>query len=274
MALPTPPPTFRLNFGEAFAFLFRDPHWPRKCALAALCSLFSFTFLPYLLVAGYLLTLSERVMRLEPQPLPAWTDLGTLLRKGWRVFIVRVVYYLPVWLISLCMVGLVLAAFFSLGGISLFRGTTTIPSTSLAPFWLFFLIIPLGLLLIPLGLASACIVPAADAQLVLHEGQLEPAFRLGAVFAFIRRNLGQYALMVILYAAASRVLSGGSSAGFQFSGGFGGGGIDRTLIVFLVLIALIFVLVSGIVGLYLRCFQAHMIGQLCWYEREVRGHEH
>ena len=124
MAAATPAPSFRLNFGEAFTFLFRDPHWLRKIGLTALFTLLGFTFFPYLLVAGYLLTLSERVARLDPQPLPAWTDFGTLLRKGWRVFLVRLVYYLPMWLIGLIIAGLILAVFLSLGGFSLFTGST------------------------------------------------------------------------------------------------------------------------------------------------------
>ena len=275
MSAQVPAPPFRLNFGEAFTFLFRDPHWLRKFGLAALFSLLGFTFIPYLLVAGYLLTLSERVMRLEPQPLPTWTEFGTLLRKGWRVFLVRVVYYLPIWLIALIMVGLILAVFFSLGGLSLFTGGASGLPASLAPLWLLFLIFPLALLLIPLGLAIPCIVPAADAQLVLHEGQLEPAFRFGAVLAFIRRNLGQYALMVVLYVGATQVMSGGSSASFQISGNVGGGsGFDFTYLWIFGAIVLVVTVATQVIGLYLRCFLAHTIGQFCWHEREVRGHEH
>ena len=272
MALPTPPPPLRLNFGEAFTFLFRDPHWLRKCALTALFSVLSITFIPYLFLAGYWLTLSERVMRLEPQPLPAWTDFGTLLRKGWRVFLVRVVYYAPILLISAVIMGLVLVIAFAIGGFGLFTGSTGTSPASLAPI---LLIIPLALLLIPFSLALPCILPAADAQLVLHEEELEPAFRFGAVFAFIRRNLGQYALMVVLYVGAAQVIGGGTSILFQISGnssrytGFG-------LTYFAILGVLVVVVrsVNSIIGLYLGCFLAHMIGQLCWYEREVRGHEH
>jgi hypothetical protein len=270
----TSPAPFRLNFGEAFTFPFRDPHWLRKFGIAALFSLLGFLVIPYLLLSGYFLTLSERVMRLEPTPLPAWTDFGALLRKGWRVFLVRVVYYAPIWLITLIMAGIVLFVIISLGGLSIFGGSVGSP-VSLAPLWLLLLVIPLVLLLIPLGLLIPCITPAADAQLVLHEGQLEPAFRFGAVFAFIRRHLGQYALMVILYVGATQALSSGSSAGFQVSGGVSDTG-EFNLAFFVILgsIALIVFLVVSLIGLYLRCALAHMIGQLCWHERMVRGHEH
>ena len=147
---------------------------------------------------------------------------------------------------------------------------------SLAPLWLLLLFIPLILLLIPLSLLIPCLTPAADAQLVLHDGQLEPAFRVGAVFAFIRRNFWQYALMIILYVGATQLLSGGSSAGFQFSGGgvSDSGDFNPTFFLVLGVIVLAIFIVTTIVSLYLRCFLAHMIGQLCWHERTVRGHEH
>lgn len=274
MSAQPPAPAFRLNFGEAFTFLFRDPRWLPKCGLAALCTLFGFTFIPSLLVAGYLLTLSERVARLETPALPPWTDFGALLRKGWRVFLVRLVYYLPIWLIVLVMLGLVLAAFLSLGGLGLFTGASAAAPGSLAPLWLLAPIIPLALLLVPLSLALPCLTPAADAQLVLHEGQLEPAFRFGGVFAFIRRNLGQYALMVVIYVGASQVLSGGTSASIQI-GQFGGSGGNTVNTIYLAIfgaIVLVATVVGTVAGLYLRCTLAHMLGQLCWHEREVRDH--
>ena len=275
MSAATSPAPFRLNFGEAFTFAFRDPHWLRKFALAALFGLLGIFVVPTFLNFGYFLTLSERVMRLESTPLPEWTDFGLLLRKGWRVFLVRVVYYAPIWLIALIMTGVMVVVFFALGGFGLFSGNVGSPA-SLAPLWLLLLFIPLVLLLIPLGLLIPCVTPAADAQLVLHDGQLETAFRFGAVFAFIRRNLGQYALMVILYVGATQLLSSGSSAGTQVSGGGVGdtGEFNPAFFMVFGIIALIVFFVTALIGLYLRCALAHMIGQLCWHERTVRGHEH
>ena len=109
---------------------------------------------------------------------------------------------------------------------------------------------------------------------MLHEGQIEPAFRIGAVFRFIRRNLGQYALMIVIYVGATQVMSGGSSASFQISGNSGSGGLDATYIWIFGAIVLVVTVATQLIGLYLRCFLAHMIGQLCWHEREVRGYEH
>jgi hypothetical protein len=275
MTAATPAPSFRLNIGEAFTFVFRDPHWLRKCSLMILCLLLGFLILPNFLMFGYFLTLSERVMRLEAQALPEWTDFGTLLRKGWRVFLVRLVYYMPIWLIVLLIVGIVLAVIAGLGGFGMFSGSPPSSSVSPAVILLLLLIFPLILLFIPLSLLIPCIVPAADAQLVLHEGQLEPAFRVGAVIAFIRRNFGQYALAVIVFQGATQVISGGTSAGFQVSGNaVTPSGIDPVVLVIAGGVLLIAWLVASILLLYLRCFLAHTIGQICWHETMVGGDGH
>lgn len=274
MSAQAPAPSFRLNFGEAFTFAFRDPHWPRKVTLAILCSLFGFAVIPAFLLAGYLLTLSERVMAVEPRPLPVWSGFGDLLRKGWRVFVVRVVYYLPIWLIALVMVGLVLAFIVALGGVGIFVGRPAPPSTSAAPFLLLLLIIPLSLLLIPFSLVLPCLTPAADAQLVLHAGQIEPAFRFGEVFAFIRRHLGQYLLAVVVYVGGVQAVSGIFSVGSQF-GSFGlssGGRPNAAFIAIFVGFLVAGWFVTTLATLYLRCALAHMLGQFCWHEREVQGH--
>ena len=273
MATPAPAPPFRLNYGEAFTFLFRDPHWIRKCALLILFWLLGVFLVPYFFVFGYVLTLSERVMRLETQAMPDWGDFGALFRKGWRVFLVRVVYYLPIILIYLIMIGLMVAAIVALGGLSGFSGNPGGAATGGAVV-LFLLIIPLSLLLIPLALIIPCLTPAADAQLVLHNGEIEPAFRVGQVFAFIRRNLGQYILMIVIYVGGTQFVSGGLSVSFQFGSVAidSNGNVNTAVVAMLVVVGIVAVLATSLITLYLRCAQAHMIGQLCWHEQEKAGH--
>ncbi|HEY8599698.1 MAG TPA: DUF4013 domain-containing protein, partial [Thermomicrobiales bacterium] len=100
----TPAPTFRLNFEEAFRFIWRDPRWLAKLALGALFSLLSFVVVGGILTQGYLLILAERVARAEPQPLPEWEDYGEIARQGFSGFLITLVLSLP-----LIMLGLVIA---------------------------------------------------------------------------------------------------------------------------------------------------------------------
>jgi hypothetical protein len=96
-------------------------------------------------------------------------------------------------------------------------------------------------LVIPFMFLVYVIVPAAHAQLILHNHDLGAAFRVGEVFRFMRRNLSQYLLMTLLTYAAIFMLSQiGQFACFV--------GVFATTFI-------------------AQLFQYHLLGQLCWYER-------
>lgn len=237
MVATAPVPAFRLNFEEAVRFIGRDRNWFQKLALGALFSLLSVLIIGGILVQGYLLIFAERVSRAEPEPLPEWEDFGLILRRGGAGFLVSLIYSLPLILLGLfsflLFIPLVIAG--SAGG----RSSDQIAAVTSILFGL------IWLLLIPLVILFGIIVPAAHAQLVLHNGELAAAFRLGEVFRFMRRHLGQYALLLVLSYAASSILS---QIGY-------------------------FACFVGIfVTIFLaQLFQYHLIGQLCWYDRTVLG---
>ena len=183
-------PTFSLNYEEAVRAMFKDPDWLKKIAIGALFSFLGFILIGSIIVQGYLLAYGERVARAEPRPLPEWEDFGELMRKGLLGFLVVIVYSLPIILVvfgfALLMFPLTFAAAASgvsddaIGGI-------------------FTLAICGGIaLVLPFTLLIYIIVPAAHAQLILHNYDLGAAFRLREVFGLIRRNLGQYLLMTLL----------------------------------------------------------------------------
>lgn len=231
-----PTAAFHLNFEEAFRFIGRDRAWGQKLALGALFSLLSFVVVGGLLVQGYLLLMAERVARAEPEPLPAWEDYGEILRQGVAGFVVALVYSLP-----LILIGVV--SFLLFIPIAVAGSSSTQLGNQIAGLTgvLFFLI---WLLIIPLALLLGIVVPAAQAQLVLHDGHLAAAFRLREIFAFIGRYRGQYALLLIITYAASSLLS---QIGY--------------LACFVGVFATIFLA---------QLFQYHLIGQLCWHERATQ----
>ena len=259
-----PLPRFRLNVEEALRFFARDPRWPTKLAIGVLCHLLGITIIGYLLAQGYLLTLAERVARLEPEPLPEWRDFGELLRKGAMVFIVNLAYGLPLILLAIVLFALLVALLLGLGGLSQLTGTGGPPSFGAGTLVLIVGIVLIALLMIALGLLVSAILPAGLAQLALHDADPRAALRLPEVFRFIRRHLGSYALAVGLYIAATTLLSG-------LSGGLnvlGGDSLPVAMFAFLFATG-----VGSVVGFFAQLFLMHMIGQLCWYERLARGIE-
>jgi hypothetical protein len=237
---PAPARPFRLNVEEAFRFLARDREWPGKLGLGAVFSFLSLVFVGSLLVNGYLLTLMERVARAEPLPLPEWEDYGELLRKGAIVFVVDLAYYLPFWIIFGIFFVVNFALILALAGLSSGNSGGAAAGAGLASLTLFLLMA----LALVLGFAISLILPAAHAQLALHDADLAAAFRMREVFDFIRRHKGQYALAALLGLAAR---SGLATVGY--------------LLCFVGFFATNFAS---------QLFLAHMIGQLCWHERVTR----
>jgi hypothetical protein len=226
-------PAFSLNYEEGVRAMFRDPDWLKKIAIGALFSLLGIILIGSIIVQGYLLAYCERVARADPRPLPEWEDYGELTRKGLLGVLVAIVYSLPiilvVFVLALLMFPLIFAA--SASGAS-----------SDAIGGIFTLAICGGVaLLIPFTLLIYVIVPAAHAQLIMHNYELGAAFRFREVFGIIRRNLGQYLLMTLLsYAAIFMLSQVGQIACF------------------------VGVFATTFIG---QLFQYHLLGQLCWYER-------
>ena len=259
-----PLPRFRLNVEEALRFFARDPRWPTKLAIGVLCQLLGITIIGYLLAQGYLLTVAERVARVEPEPLPEWRDFGELLRKGAMVFVVNLAYGLPLILLAVVFVALLVALLLGLGGLRQLTGAGGPPAFGAGTLVLIVGLVLIVLLMVALGLLAGAILPAGLAQLALHDADPRAALRLPEVFRFIRRHLGSYALAVGLYIAATMVLLG-------LSGGLNVVGGDSLP---LVMVAFLFATgVGSVVGFFAQLFLMHMIGQLCWYERLVRGIE-
>lgn len=228
-------PIFRLNFEEAFRFIGRDPRWLPKLALGALFSFLSFFIVGGILAQGYLLIMAERVARREQYPLPEWDDYGEILRQGFNGFLVSLAYRLPLIILGFL--------FFLLYIPLIVLGASGGQAVGGMAAGVSILMALLAALLVPLVLLVGIVVPAAQAQLVLHGGDLAAAFRFREVFRFIGRHKGQYALMLLLSYAALGFLS---QLGYIacFVGAF----------------ATIFVA---------QLFQYHLIGQLCWFDRAV-----
>lgn len=200
MSAIAPSRAYRIRIEEAFGSLRRGPGWAGNIALGAFLGLLSFLVVPYFLVQGYLLTFTARVARVEATPLPEWQDWGELLHKGVLVAIVNFAYSLPYGLLVAIFYAASFALPIALAGAAPPGGARASDSVQIAAgvftvFWY--------LLLFLTHLAITAILPAARAQLVLHRDELGAAFRPRAVFGFIDRHRGQYALATLLYWVAT-----------------------------------------------------------------------
>ena len=89
-----------MEFGKAFSYVFEDPDWLKKVGIAALVSLIP--LVGQIIALGWSLEVTRRLIRREPALLPDWSDFGGHVMRGLQVFVIGLVYALPVILVSAC----------------------------------------------------------------------------------------------------------------------------------------------------------------------------
>lgn len=85
-----------MNFGKAFTFMFDDEHWFDKLVVPILVSLIP--IIGTMAFLGYTLRTVKNVVENEIDPLPDF-QFGDDLGRGFRFFLVGLVYFLPVMLV-------------------------------------------------------------------------------------------------------------------------------------------------------------------------------
>jgi hypothetical protein len=194
---PTPSAGGTLDFGQAFRFVFEDPEWIKKILLGGLFTLLTSLLVGLFFVGGYFLRLIERTARGEARPLPDWDDLGGIFGDGLKLVGVYLVYSLAAALIPLsigCVLGLAGGGFAAMLGSSERSGIGEgLAVIGVIVFYLLIAIVTLVLLIY---------LPAAFVRLALS-GRFGAAFEIKENLAFVGRNLGNYALAILLYLIAA-----------------------------------------------------------------------
>ncbi len=192
----SPSPSSSLDFGRCFTFLTDDPDWVKKVLIGGLFALASVLLVGAFFVAGYWARFVKAVAAGHPRPLPEWDDLGGVFSDGLRVvglyFICSFGALLLV-LVLACPLGL------AFGGLSSLSRSESAQEAIAALGGLgFFLLYGMFLLL---SFVLSLVLPAAAARVILKE-DLSAGFDFRAVFAFIRANLGNYLLSLVVFILA------------------------------------------------------------------------
>lgn len=178
-----------MEFGRAFTYITQDPDWLKKVGIAA--GLMLIPVLGWIVVTGWGLEITRRVIHDDPNPLPDWSDFGRFAMLGLKGFVVTLVFNLPGGLVNACQS--IIPALISNPEISRELGSDA--SAILAAGGILALCFAcLGLLL---NLAATFITPAALGNMMACDAQLGAAFRFGEIFGMVRSAIGPY-LMVLL----------------------------------------------------------------------------
>jgi hypothetical protein len=180
------------DIGAAFKFQFQDPNWISKMFLGALFELLSILLIGSWIVMGYQVEVIQRVMRRDPTPLPEWDRLSEKLLRGIKLFLVSIVYYLPLALIFIpfvCLVGL----------------SSTVNSHEVEAFSSFTLLGTVLFIVLPYSLFVGILLPVIYLEFARNE-RMGDALNLPAVLRFFTRNW-QNVIMLALIVFGVSILS-------------------------------------------------------------------
>lgn len=194
---PAMPTRDTIDLGRAFRFVVEDPDWIKKILIGGVFTLLSGVLVGAVFVVGYGVRLTRRVAAGDPRPLPEWEDLGGMFGEGLRGLAIYLVYVLPVAIVPMAFAVALAMAGAGLSGAPGARDASDALG-ALAAVGLMVVYAVTAILM----LALALYVPAAMARFVMLD-RLSAGFEVRENLAFIRRNLGNYAMALLLYLLAS-----------------------------------------------------------------------
>jgi hypothetical protein len=196
--LPPPPPPNpnQFDFAKPFTFVFEDPRWMQKILLGGLFYLAGFFIVGWFFILGYMAQLARNVITEKQYPLPEWDDLGDFFSEGARLIGVVIIYVIPI--IVLVMTFIMPAIF--VGAVAEGNEVAEALSGGMAGcVWC---------LMVPLSLFVMIFLPASLLFAVVEQ-RFGAAFEFARIWPFIKNNIGNYLLAVVVYLIA------------RFIGGFG-----------------------------------------------------
>ncbi len=197
MSTVTPAPQGSVDFGRSFTFVTEDPEWVKKVLIGGAFTLACALLVGVPFVLGYFSRTLRNVVQGEPRPMPDWDDLGGLFSEGLRLTAVYLLYALGIVAVLGGLGCVLVLPAMALSG----RGAD--PSEALGLLGGLGIVALYGLAMV-VSLVLAVYLPAALARTALR-GTVADGFAWREVLGFIRANLGNYLLTLVIYLLASFV---------------------------------------------------------------------
>jgi len=148
------------NVGRAFSFMFEDKNWVVKIILGAVFNLLTLVLIGIPFVLGYLLELAKNSSEGKELPLPEWDKLGDKFVRGLIYLVILIIYSIP---------GMILSF---------------IPCVKFCLGPLYFL-------------ALAFVLPYITVKYA-QTGNFEEVFRFNEIIEFVKNNLSNLVIVILL----------------------------------------------------------------------------
>ena len=195
MATQVPARTGTVDFGRSFSFVTEDPEWIKKILIDKAFTLACALLVGVPFVLGYFSRTLRNVVAGESRPMPEWDDLGAIFSEGLRLTAVYLLYSLGI-VAMIAALGCVVML-----PVMAVSGTGADPSELLGVMGGLGIVALYGLVMV-CSLALAVYLPAALARAALR-GTVGDGFAWREVLGFIKANLGNYLLTLVIYLVAS-----------------------------------------------------------------------
>jgi hypothetical protein len=193
---PPPPPLVsgppQFDFGKPFTYVFDDPRWLQKILVGGLFYLASFLLVGWFFILGYVARVVRNIIADVKLPLPEWEDLGGFFNEGVRLFGISLVYCLPALFLMAIMIP---ASILGDTDNAALQAMGTVAGC-------------VACLFVPLILITMFFLPAALLFAVVEE-RFGAAFEIGRIWPFVRANIGNYLLAVVIHIIAQHLGSFG-----------------------------------------------------------------
>ena len=185
-----------LHLSRAFTYFIEDKRWPQKAIIGILFMLASLLIVPFFFVLGYQVAIVRLVAAGEDGSLPEWTGLGRMFKEGASLFLVSLVYAIPVIVVAggVSVLG-VLVGQPSGGGL---RGLLV--GLAVAGFVVGWLVVVLYAAL--LNLAYPAIVGT-----YVKSGRIRGALQPGVIIGLIRADIKAYLLVFLITAFVTSTIA-------------------------------------------------------------------
>lgn len=195
MSTAAPGPQGSVDFGRSFTFVTEDSDWVKKILIGGVFTLACVVLVGVPFVLGYFSRTLRNVVAGEPRPMPEWEDLGEIFNEGLRLTAVYLLYTLGVVAVVAALGCVLTLPLMALGG---GRGDVSDAFAALGGLGI---VVFYGFVML-VSLALAVYLPAALARSALR-GTVADGFAWREIWGFIRANLGNYLITLVIYLVAS-----------------------------------------------------------------------
>jgi hypothetical protein len=172
------------DIGKAFSLPFKDPSWASKFIIAGLFMLLCLLGIGIPVIVGYLIQVTQRVIRHEEPALPEWSDIGVKFVLGFKYCVVYLIYLIPVFLLVIPVIGLAVA-------------TSATDAPEMVGVLSIIYIFGFTLLVIPYSLLLTAIFPIVAYRFALRE-KISDAIDLARIFKDFRLNWQNTAVVALI----------------------------------------------------------------------------